>query len=353
MHLDGARLFNACVATGRKPIDYAQYFDSLMFCFSKGLGAPIGSILTGSKMFIQRAHRIRKMLGGGMRQVGILAAAALYALENNVQRLAEDHQHAKMLANELATINQSAEEQAQLTSERDKLKSELSLLGIKLSAMRSEAAIKLGKEVVKELGELEMGQMQFEVSVSQTVSPGGLPGKNGEAFAFNVDGIDNVELMVSTNPGEPLKPLAKIASTGEISRFTLALKGALSEVDNIPVLVFDEIDIGVGGRSGDIIGRKLRYLAQNHQVICVTHLPQIAVYADSHYCVTKSSVGQRTTSTLTYLEGERRLEELALMLAGPGHSTTVLKNAEELLKKADDWKKSLAKKYSSNAQLSF
>jgi threonine aldolase len=104
MHLDGARLFNACVATGISPMEYAQNFDSLMFCFSKGLGAPIGSILTGSKAFIQRAHRIRKMLGGGMRQVGILAAAALYALENNVERLAKDHEHAIILAKELAKI---------------------------------------------------------------------------------------------------------------------------------------------------------------------------------------------------------------------------------------------------------
>jgi len=104
MHLDGARLFNACVATGINPNEYAKYFDSLMFCFSKGLGAPIGSILVGSKAFIEQAHRFRKMLGGGMRQVGILAAAALYALDNNVKRLAEDHKHAKLLATELAKI---------------------------------------------------------------------------------------------------------------------------------------------------------------------------------------------------------------------------------------------------------
>ncbi|UCE07694.1 MAG: low-specificity L-threonine aldolase [bacterium] len=104
MHLDGARLFNACVATGISSKDYAQYFDSLMFCFSKGLGAPIGSILAGSKAFIERAYRFRKMLGGGMRQVGIIAAAALYAIENNVDRLADDHQHAKLLATELAKI---------------------------------------------------------------------------------------------------------------------------------------------------------------------------------------------------------------------------------------------------------
>jgi len=105
MHLDGARLFNACVATGFAVKEYAKYFDSLTFCFSKGLGAPVGSILAGSKEFIKKAHRYRKMLGGGMRQVGILAAAAIYALDNNVKRLAEDHLHAKMLANALAKMD--------------------------------------------------------------------------------------------------------------------------------------------------------------------------------------------------------------------------------------------------------
>lgn len=104
MHLDGARLFNACVATGINAKEYAQNFDSLMFCFSKGLGAPVGSIMAGSREFIQRAHRFRKMLGGGMRQVGILAAAALYSLENNVERLADDHAHAKMLAQAIGGI---------------------------------------------------------------------------------------------------------------------------------------------------------------------------------------------------------------------------------------------------------
>lgn len=104
MHLDGARLFNASVASRIDVKEYAKYFDSLMFCFSKGLGAPVGSIIAGKKEFIEKAHRYRKMLGGGMRQVGILAAAALYALENNVERLAEDHQHAKMLANALTKI---------------------------------------------------------------------------------------------------------------------------------------------------------------------------------------------------------------------------------------------------------
>lgn len=102
MHLDGARLWNACVASGRRPAEYAQYFDSLMMCFSKGLGAPVGSIVVGSADFIDRAHRWRKLYGGGMRQVGVLAAAAQYALDHNVDRLAEDHTHAKQFAGALA-----------------------------------------------------------------------------------------------------------------------------------------------------------------------------------------------------------------------------------------------------------
>ncbi|UCE19502.1 MAG: low-specificity L-threonine aldolase [Gemmatimonadota bacterium] len=102
MHLDGARLWNACVASGRRPSEYARYFDSLMMCFSKGLGAPIGSVVVGSKDYIEVAHRYRKLYGGGMRQVGVIAAAAQYALDHNVDRLAEDHDHAKMLAQALA-----------------------------------------------------------------------------------------------------------------------------------------------------------------------------------------------------------------------------------------------------------
>ncbi len=135
-------------------------------------------------------------------------------------------------------------------------------------------------------------------AITQIPSAEGVEGLDGPNLCFYGDGIDDVEFMVSTNPGEPLKPLAKIASTGEISRFTLALKSALSEADNIPVLIFDEIDIGLGGRSGDMIGKKLWALARNHQVVCVTHLPQIAAYADAHFCVNKEITGQRTSSTL-------------------------------------------------------
>jgi DNA repair protein RecN (Recombination protein N) len=146
--------------------------------------------------------------------------------------------------------------------------------------------------------------------------------------------------MVATNPGEPLKPLARIASTGELSRFMLALKGALANEDNIPVLIFDEIDIGVGGRSGEIIGKKLWLLSRGRQVLCVTHLPQIAAFADAHCRVQKGLQGTRTLSTLEVLEDRARIEELAVMLAGVQYTETALKNAREMAQKATKWKRS-------------
>ena len=147
-----------------------------------------------------------------------------------------------------------------------------------------------------------------------------------------------VEFIASTNPREPLKPIAKIASTGEISRFNLALKGALSEVDNTPVLIFDEIDIGVSGRSGEIIGKKLWSLAQNRQVICVTHIPQIAAFADAHYNVHKHESDARTVSMLQTLEGESRTKEIAVILAGPQYTEVFLSDALAVIQKAQAWK---------------
>jgi DNA repair protein RecN (Recombination protein N) len=193
-------------------------------------------------------------------------------------------------------------------------------------------------EVKKELHDLNMSQVEFEVSISQQRAEEGIPFPDGESYAFNNEGVDTVEFRASTNPGEPLKPLAKIASTGEISRFTLALKGALSEADSIPVLLFDEIDIGIGGRSGEIIGKKLSTLTKNHQVVCVTHLPQIAAFADAHFSVHKEVSGTRTLSMLEYLEDEARIKELATMLAGAQYTETSLDNARELRHKAEIWK---------------
>lgn len=254
------------------------------------------------------------------------------------QTVAEVLDYLGKIEGELEGLSHSSERRAQLEEVRSSLKEAMGRMASELSSKRSRAGRQLATEVKRELHDLDMSQVVFEVSMTQAPAPEGIPFPDGESYAFSNEGVDTVEFIVSTNPGEPLKPLAKIASTGEISRFTLALKGALSEADNIPVLVFDEIDIGVGGRSGEIIGKKLWSLSRNHQVICVTHLPQIAAFADAHFSVHKVAAGARTLSMLETLQGESRLKELAAMLAGPQYTETSLNDARELVQRADDWK---------------
>jgi len=238
----------------------------------------------------------------------------------------------------LAGLSRSSERRAELEQICSALKKEMGQTGIELSRARSQAVKRLVAEVKQELQELNMPQVEFEVAVTRLQAEDGIPAPDGATYAFNNEGIDNVEFMAATNPGEPIKPLTKIASTGEISRFMLALKGALSQADSIPVLVFDEIDIGVGGRSGEIIGKKLWLLARNRQVICVTHLPQIATFGDAHYSVHKEVSGTRTLSVLETLQDESRLKELGAMLGGPQYTATSLDNARELIQKAEAWK---------------
>jgi DNA repair protein RecN (Recombination protein N) len=246
------------------------------------------------------------------------------------------------IESELACLASADTEQTSLEQDINKLKDEMGKQAETLTVARRKGANSYEKAVETELGELNMAQVRFEVAIRQTQNDCGLP-FNGDKVAFNKDGVDDVEFMVSTNPGEPLKPLAAIASTGEVSRFTLALKVALAEADSTPVLVFDEIDIGIGGRSGDMIGKKLWSLARHHQVICVTHLPQIAVYSDAHYNVSKAALGKRTTSDISAVEGESRISELSSMLGGDAKSEIVIKNAREMAQKADAWKQAQLK----------
>ncbi len=242
---------------------------------------------------------------------------------------------------ELDGLTGSGERREQLEAAIKQLKIDMGALACELSEQRGQAARELAAVVKKELADLNMPQVEFDVSVTRELSPEGVPFPDGESYQFDASGADDVVFMASTNPGEPLKPLDRIASTGELSRFMLALKSALAEADTIPVLIFDEIDVGVGGRSGEVIGRKLWNLSRSHQVICVTHLPQIAAFADAHYSVSKQSSGDRTVSTIEALQGEARLNELAVMIAGPRYTANALKAAGELIQKAETWKSSL------------
>ena len=164
--------------------------------------------------------------------------------------------------------------------------------------------------------------------------------EDGRRVAFDATGYDRVEFLVAPNPGEGLKPLAKIASGGETSRMMLALKNVLARADEIPSLIFDEIDQGIGGRVGLVVGQKLWNLARNHQVFCVTHLPQLAAFGDRHYQVEKLLKGNRTLTRVVLLEGETRMLELAQMLGEVGEGT--LQSAHEILQTAQEMIKAKA-----------
>jgi DNA repair protein RecN (Recombination protein N) len=249
----------------------------------------------------------------------------------------------KAAETKLADLSDSESRRTDLEKTREVLREELGALAARLSRERTLAAAKLAAAAKVELDDLNMAQIEFAVSVAQEKAKDGIPFPDGESYQLKSEGVDSVEFRAATNPGEPMKPLAAIASTGEVSRFMLALKGALAEADTIPVLIFDEIDIGVGGRSGEVIGKKLWKLARGRQVICVTHLPQIAAFADAHYHVHKETTGSRTLSQIQAVEGESRVNELALMLAGAHYTAASLKTASELINKAQHWKDTLDK----------
>jgi DNA repair protein RecN (Recombination protein N) len=160
----------------------------------------------------------------------------------------------------------------------------------------------------------------------------------GYAVAFDANGVDQVVYRLAPNPGEPARPLARIASGGELSRVALAIKTILAEADDTPVLVFDEVDTGIGGRSADPIGRSLWALARRHQVLCVTHLPQIAAHADAQFRIAKRERDGRTVTDIERLDREGRIVELAAMLGGDAGGTATLASARELLDRAETWR---------------
>ncbi len=205
-----------------------------------------------------------------------------------------------------------------------------------ISELRRRGATHLSARVTSLMEELGLGNSTFHVRVAPRAGPD-LP-QDQQVSALSTTGFDDVEYLVSLNPGEPPKPLAKVASGGELARLMLAVKSALSATDEVPCLVFDEIDVGVGGRSGGVIGRRLWRLSSGRQVICVTHLAQVASYADNHLVVTKDDRGGRVKVAVTCVEGEDRIRELAAMLAGPEPGSSAIASAVELLEEASSFK---------------
>jgi len=201
-----------------------------------------------------------------------------------------------------------------------------------LSAARRRAAQTLQKAVVDELTELGMAKAAFEVRVTTGA---------GDEAALGPHGLDAIEFLISPNPGEAVKPLHKIASGGELSRVMLAIRTILADADRTPTVIFDEVDAGIGGGMGEVVGRKLSAVSRRHQVLCVTHLPQIACFGDQHLLVQKRSLADRTETTVRALSAEERPREVARMLGGPSRSGTALDHANELLAAAARLKRRL------------
>lgn len=197
-------------------------------------------------------------------------------------------------------------------------KEELCLLSGKLSQARSKAAAKLGEELKRALLELNFDEIQFEIQVRP------------EEEALSAEGYDDVEFMISTNRGETLKPLSQVASGGELSRIMLAFKTVFSDRDEIQTLVFDEIDTGISGKTAWKVSEKLGILGRHHQVICITHLPQIAAMSDVHFLIEKGTKNDRTITTIKKIAENEELKELARMLGGAEITEAALQNAKEM-----------------------
>ncbi|HLJ81588.1 MAG TPA: hypothetical protein VKT52_08890, partial [Ktedonobacterales bacterium] len=256
---------------------------------------------------------------------------------------------------ELDELTHREERMSELQQRDQALREQIGAVASELSRKRQAAATTLAAAMERELDDLNMRRARFQVQITQTPSADGVPAEPGanekkahrdgkaatttyaSLYAFGPTGIDHVEFLIAPNPGEPLKPLAKIASGGETSRLMLALKTILSRADTVPTLIFDEIDAGISGRSGQTVGEKLWQLGQSHQVLCVTHLPQIAALGDCHFRVAKTLLGDRTTTQVQALSDTERVAELSQILGGT-RTAAAEANADELLRRGRAWK---------------
>jgi len=231
---------------------------------------------------------------------------------------------------ELEAIDCSEDKLEKLKEEVNSLEDTISTISHHLSINRIKVAGDLQKMVVRELEDLNMKKCQFKVSINSYQDDNGIE-IDGKKYKIGPKGIDNIEFMISPNVGEKLRPLARIVSGGEVSRIMLALKSILSEVDQVPTLIFDEIDSGVGARLGEVIAQKLKALSIKRQVICVTHLPQIACRAGRHFYIEKYVLNNQTGIKLKEMKEKERIKEIARMLDGNQMSEITIQHAQKML----------------------
>ena len=229
---------------------------------------------------------------------------------------------------DLDNITHAEERLEESAAERELLQTRLGTEGEALAKKRRTAGEKLSLDMERELADLNMSGARFTIDFQGRDDPDGVLLSDGKRVAYGPHGIERIEFLIAPNPGEGFKPLARIASGGETSRLMLAIKNVLNQADRIPTLIFDEIDQGIGGRVGTVVGEKLWTLARQHQVFCITHLPQLAAFGDHHYQVQKHITEGRTTTLVQPLEGDARVVELAQMMGEVSEGT--LHSAREL-----------------------
>lgn len=242
-------------------------------------------------------------------------------------------EYLSMIEAELTSLSNREERLDNLEKELNKATQELLNNALQLSNERKKYALDLSGKIEQELKDLQMVNAKFKVEIEYIEEKNGIE-LNGNSYHISNMGLDKVNFLISPNPGEPLKPLNKIASGGELSRIMLAIQTILANKDDVPTIIFDEIDTGVSGRAAQAIAEKLAYVARDKQIFVVTHLPQVASMADYHYLIQKKIKDQTTYTEIELLDEEKRIEELARMLGGVEVTDLTKKHAKEMIEKA-------------------
>ena len=235
---------------------------------------------------------------------------------------------------DLDALSRVGADESRLVERVDRLRTELTTRATDLAERRDQAVTRLETAVLAELAALDLEAAAFRVHLGRERAAQGEIAVGPEGWRLGPRGVDQAEFLFSGNPGEEVRSLARIASGGELSRTMLALKVVLAATDAVPVLIFDEVDAGIGGKTADTVGKKLRQVARTRQVLCVTHLPQIAAYADLHFRVEKREEEGRTATTVAVLVKNDRVREVARMLGGESVTDTSLQHALELITQA-------------------
>ena len=301
-----------------------------------GLEAELADVAAESRLLAESVEHDPRALTAMEERLG-----TIYALE---RRYGEGEtaviEHGERAAAEAQRLRGMEGEHSRREAEDARLLADVAVAAATLSAARAVAAEALSEAAAAVLVDLGFPSGIFGVSLGRRpAAPDEAAVElDGDAVAFDAAGADLVVFVLAPNPGEPARPLARIASGGEMSRVALAIKQVLAEADETPTLVFDEVDAGIGGRSADPVGRSLWALGRRHQVLCVTHLPQIAAHADVHYRIAKRERNGRTVTEVETLDREGRIVELAQMLGGQGGGQAALASARELLDRAEAWR---------------